>query len=118
MNRTLAVVMTALAVNPLLAGMPNPAGADGRQDHRVDGGRGCKGAEMTNPPDVGQTLEHCMGNITGAGAAMADDMRGAAMMLGAAEMMLASASNAVHKRAAHLTQAPTRLDTGDETAGR
>src|SRR5262249_16077282 len=89
MNRTLAVAITPLAVNRLLAGMPNPAGADGRQDHRVDGGRGCKGAEMTNPPDVGQTLEHCMRNITGASAAMADDMHGAAMMLGAAEMMLA-----------------------------
>jgi hypothetical protein len=40
------------------------------------------------------------------------------MMLGAAEMMLASARNAVHKRAAHLAQAPARLGTGEQTAGR
>ena len=73
---------------------------------------------MSNPLDVRRNLEHCMQNIKGAGEAMAENMHEAAMRLGAAEMMLASASNAVHRRAAHLTQAPTRLDTGDETAGR
>jgi hypothetical protein len=41
-----------------------------------------------------------MMNIKGAGEAMADDIYDAAMKLGAAEMMLASASNAVHKHAA------------------
>jgi hypothetical protein len=73
---------------------------------------------MSNPLDVQQTLDHCMGNITGASQAMADDMHEAAMMLGAAGMMLASASNAVHKRAAHLTQAPAGPGTGEETADR
>jgi hypothetical protein len=73
---------------------------------------------MSNPLDVQQTLDHCMRNITGASQAMADDMQEAAMMLGAAGMMLASASNAVRKRAAHLTQAPAGPGTGEETAGR
>ncbi len=45
-----------------------------------------------------------MMNIKGAGEAMAGDMHDAAMKLGAAGMMLASASNAVHKHAARLTQ--------------
>ena len=36
---------------------------------------------------------------------------------GAAEMMLASARHAVHKRVVHLTPAQTQLDTGEEPAG-
>ena len=60
---------------------------------------------MSNPLDVEQILDHCMLNIEGASEAMADDMYDAAMRLGAAEMMLASASYAVHKHAAQLTQA-------------
>ncbi len=43
--------------------------------------------------------------IKGATEAMADDMHDAAMRLGAAEMMLASASHAVHKHAVQLRQA-------------
>jgi hypothetical protein len=62
-----------------------------------------KGAGMSNPLDVQRTLDHCMVNIKGASEAMADDMQDAAMKLGSAAMMLASASNAVHKRAAQLT---------------
>ena len=64
---------------------------------------------MSNPLDVQRTLDHCMLNIKGASEAMADDMHDAAMRLGAAEMMLASVSYAVHKRAVQ----PTRLDTGE-----
>jgi len=48
---------------------------------------------------------------------MAHDMYDAAMRLGAAEMMLASASYAVHKHAAALPQAPTRPGTGAEQGG-
>ena len=55
---------------------------------------------MSNPLDVRRNLDHCMENIKGAGEAMAEDMHEAAMRLGAAEMMLASASYAVRKRAA------------------
>ena len=55
---------------------------------------------MSDPLDVQRTLDHCMLNIKGAGEVMADDMHDAAMKLGAAAMMLASANNAVHKRAA------------------
>jgi hypothetical protein len=69
---------------------------------------------MSNPPDVQRTLDHCMMNIKGAGEAMADDMYDAAMKLGAAEMMLASASNAVHKHAAQLTEAQSQSDPGEE----
>lgn len=43
-------------------------------------------------------------NIKDASEAMADDMHDAAMKLGAAAMMLASATNMVHKRAAQLGQ--------------
>jgi hypothetical protein len=59
---------------------------------------------MSNPLDVQRNLDHCMLNIKGASEAMADDMHDAAMRLGTAAMMLASASNAVHKRAGQLTQ--------------
>ena len=69
---------------------------------------------MSNPLDVQQTLDHCMLNIEGAREAMAHDMHDAAMKLGAAGMMLASASNAVYKRAVQLTQPQTQLDTGEE----
>jgi hypothetical protein len=48
---------------------------------------------------------------------MAHDMHDAAMRLGAAEMMLASASYAVHKHAAAPPQAQTRPDTGAEPGG-
>ena len=46
---------------------------------------------MSDPLDVRRNLDHCMQNIKGAGEAMAEDMHEAAMRLGAAEMMLASA---------------------------
>jgi hypothetical protein len=73
---------------------------------------------MSNPLDVQQTLDHCMLTIRGASEAMADDMLDAAMRLGAAEMMLASARYAVHKRVAPLMPVQTRLDTGEAPAGR
>jgi hypothetical protein len=65
-----------------------------------------KGGGMSDPPDVHRILDLCMQNINGAREAMAQDMRDAAMKLGAAGMMLASASNAVQRRAAQLPQAP------------
>lgn len=68
---------------------------------------------MSNPPDVEQILDHCMMQIKGAGEAMPDDMHDAAMRLGTAAMMLASASNAVHKHATGLTQAEAQPDTGE-----
>ena len=68
---------------------------------------------MSNPLDVRRNLDHCMQHIKGAGEMMADDTHEAAMRLGTAEMMLASASYAVHKRADQLTQAPTQPDTGE-----
>jgi hypothetical protein len=55
--------------------------------------------EMSDPPDVHRNLDHCMQHIKDASEAMAHDMRDAAMRLGVAEMMLASASYAVHKHA-------------------
>jgi hypothetical protein len=42
---------------------------------------------------------------------MVDDMHDAAMKLGAAAMMLASASNAVYKRAFQLTEVQTQPET-------
>jgi hypothetical protein len=71
---------------------------------------------MTNPPDVQRTLDHCMMHIKGASDAMRDDMHNAAMRLGTAEMMLASASNAVHRHAAQLTGVPAQRDTGEQPA--
>jgi hypothetical protein len=68
---------------------------------------------MSNPLDVRRNLDHCMQNIKGAGEAMAEDMHEAAMRLGAAEMMLASASYAVRKRAGQPTQAPAQPDGGE-----
>jgi hypothetical protein len=54
-----------------------------------------------------------MQNIKGASEAMAQDMHEAAMRLGAAEMMLASASYAVRKRGGQPTHAPAQPDTGE-----
>lgn len=72
---------------------------------------------MTEPPDVRRNLDHCMHSIEDASEAMAHDMRNAAMRLGAAEMMLASASYAVHKHAAALPQPQAQADTGAEPGG-
>jgi hypothetical protein len=69
---------------------------------------------MSNPLDLHQILHHCMLNIEGASNAMADDMNDAAMKLGTAAMMLASASHAVHTHAAQPQQGPA----GPDTAGR
>jgi hypothetical protein len=69
---------------------------------------------MSNPPDVQQALDHCMLNIKGASEALAHDMHDAAMKLGAAAMMLASASNMVYKRAVQLALIPTQPDTGED----
>jgi hypothetical protein len=68
---------------------------------------------MSDPLDVHRNLEHCMATIQAGREAMAHDMRDAAMRLGTAEMMLASASYAVHMQAGTpLPQAQTRPDTG------
>ena len=67
---------------------------------------------MSDPPDVHRTLDDCMLTIRGATEAMANDMRDAAMRLGAAGMMLASASNAVYRRAAQLASGQPRTDPG------
>ena len=69
---------------------------------------------MSTPPDVQQTLDHCMMNIRGASEAMPHDMYDAAMKLGAAAMMLASASNTVYQRAFQLTAVQAQPDTGKE----
>ena len=66
---------------------------------------------MSSPPDVQRNLDHCMQNIKDAGEAMAGDMHEAAMRLGTAEMMLASASYAVRRHAGQLAQAPAGPDT-------
>jgi hypothetical protein len=71
------------------------------------------GAEVSTPHDVQRTLDHCLQHITGAREAMAEDMQSAAMRLGAAAMMLASASHAVNRRAAELGQAPAGPGTGE-----
>jgi hypothetical protein len=69
---------------------------------------------MSDPLDVHRSLEHCMQAIQAGREAMAHDMHDAAMRLGAAEMMLASASYAVHKHAAARPQAQPQPDTGTE----
>jgi len=69
---------------------------------------------MSNPLDVKQILDHCMLNIEGASEAMAADMHDAAMRPGAAAMMLASASNAVRRRAVQLTQVQAQPDAGQK----
>ena len=86
-------------------------------DIRVGAIRGRTGAEMSDPLDVRRNLDHCMLTIKDAGEAMADDMHGAAMRLGAAAMMLASASHAVHRRAAELVPGQTPPDSGEAPAG-
>ena len=68
---------------------------------------------MSSPIDVQRNLDHCMRNIKDAGEAMPGNMQEAAMRLGIAEMMLASASYAVHKHAGQLAQAPAQPDTGE-----
>ena len=68
---------------------------------------------MSNTLEVQQILDHCMLSIEGARKAMAGDMNDAAMKLGAAAMMLASASHAVRIRA-ELGQAPARPGPGAE----
>lgn len=68
---------------------------------------------MSDPLDVQRNLDHCMRNIKDAGETMADDMHGAAMRLGAAAMMLASASHAVLRRAAGPTQGQPRPGSGE-----
>jgi hypothetical protein len=72
---------------------------------------------MSNPLDVQETLDHCMTTIKGASEVMADDVHDAAMRLGVAGMMLASASNAVYRRAFPQAQAPTQPDTGEQADG-
>ena len=67
---------------------------------------------MSDPHDIQQTLDHCMVTIRDASEAMAHDMHDAAMKLGAAAMMLASAGNVVYKRAFQLTEVQTQPETG------
>ena len=67
---------------------------------------------MSESLEVQQILDHCMLSIAGARTAMPDDMNDAAMRLGAAAMMLASASHAVYRQAGQRPQAPTRPDNG------
>jgi hypothetical protein len=67
---------------------------------------------MSDPLDVHRNLEQCMQTIAAGREAMAHDMHDAALRLGTAEMMLASASYAVHKHAAALPQAQAQPDTG------
>ena len=69
---------------------------------------------MNNSPDIGRNLDQCMMNIKGATEAMADDMHDAAMRLGAAGMMLASASDAVYRHAFQAAQAPPQPRSGDD----
>jgi hypothetical protein len=71
---------------------------------------------MSDPLDVQRNLDHCMRNIRDAGEAMAGDMHGAAMRLGAAAMMLASATHAVHRHAAERTQGQPRPGGGEPPA--
>jgi hypothetical protein len=68
---------------------------------------------MSSPPDVQRNLDHCLQTIKDAVEAMTRDMHEAAMRLGTAEMMLASASYAVHKHAGQLAQVPAQPDTGE-----
>jgi predicted short-subunit dehydrogenase-like oxidoreductase (DUF2520 family) len=72
---------------------------------------------MSDPLDVHRVLEHCMQIIEAGREAMARDMYDAAMRLGAAEMMLASASHAVREHAAALPQVQTQPGTAAEQGG-
>jgi hypothetical protein len=67
---------------------------------------------MSNSLEVQQILDRCMRSIEDARNAMAADMNDAAMKLGAAGMMLASASHAVYRQTGQGPQAPTQPDTG------
>jgi hypothetical protein len=73
---------------------------------------------MSDPLDVHRNLEQCMQTIEAGREAMAHDMYDAAMRLGAAEMMLASASHTVHKHAAALRQVQTQPGTAAEQGGK
>ena len=73
---------------------------------------------MSSSADLQRILQHCMLSIEGANKVMADDMHDAAMKLGAAAMMLASASHAVHRHAAQLPQGPAKSHTGGTRPGR
>jgi hypothetical protein len=72
---------------------------------------------MSDPLDVHRYLEHCLRTIEAGREAMAHDMHDAAMRLGAAEMMLASASHAVHKHAAAQPRVQTPPGTGAGQGG-
>ena len=72
---------------------------------------------MSDPLDVHRNLEHCLQAIEAGREAMAHDMYDAAMRLGAAEMMLASARYAVHKHAAALLDVQTQPGTGAGQGG-
>ena len=72
---------------------------------------------MSDPLEVHRNLEHCMQTIEAGREAMAHDMYDAAMRLGAAEMMLASASHAVRKHAAALPHVQTQPGTAAEQGG-
>ena len=72
---------------------------------------------MSDPLDVHRILEQCTQTIEAGRKAMAHDMYDAAMRLGAAEMMLASASYAVHRHAAALAQVQRQPGTGAEQGG-
>jgi hypothetical protein len=63
---------------------------------------------MSSSLEVRQILDHCVLSIEGARDAMAGDMNDAAMKLGAAAMMLASASNAVDRQAGQRPPEPPR----------
>jgi hypothetical protein len=69
--------------------------------------------EMSDPLDVHRNLDHCMQHIKGASEAMAHDMLDAAMRLGAAQMMLASASYAVRKHAVAQVQRGNSAEPGE-----
>jgi hypothetical protein len=69
--------------------------------------------EMSDPLDVHRNLDHCMQHIKGASEAMPHDMHDAAMRLGVAEMMLASASYAVRKHAAAQVQPGNGAQAGE-----
>jgi len=72
---------------------------------------------MSDPLDVRRNLDHCMLAIKDAGEAMPHDMHGAAMRLGTAAMLLASASYAVRRRADERAQGQPRPDSGEAPAG-
>jgi hypothetical protein len=69
--------------------------------------------EMSDPLDVHRNLDNCMQHIKGASEAMAHDMLDAVMRLGAAEMMLASASYVVRKHAAVQVERGSGAEPGE-----